>query len=824
MIRHYLASALVNIIRTPFTTAANILTLALGLACFIAAYGIATYWRSADGYHEKAAHTYVVGQGFKEPGAVVEGILNTTASATVARYLPGDAPEIEQIARATGARVGVATGDRKALFNVGFVDPAFTDVFDFKFLAGDPARGMTDPNGVILTEAAAARLFGDQPALGQSLQISDSGDVVVTGVIAPVRQPSFMGEGANATFAFDLLAPRPRMLNADRWESDTTWRATTAYTFVVLRPGVTLSSFNARLEDFIETRVPPDQRKGIDFFLRAFPLNELTTQGLDNLLFSQSGASLSAVSVLLSLGALTLIVACINYANLATAQAAGRAKEIGMRRTLGAARGQIMTQSWLEAMILATVAAGLALAALALAAPAVESSIGVQLLHFLANGGRSLAMMGGLVVVVGLLAGVYPALALARVRPAEALASGRSRAAPRFVARLLVGIQFMSASFLLIVLTVGQLQKVELEKTAIGSLKDPVIILNGFGALDVQFETLRARLETDPHIQSVAISERPPFGEGTNIGSFARSAEAGATARSAGYRFVSDGYFETLGLHVLAGRTFDRTRDAAVTRSDTPREQSLVIDEALARQMGYASPPAAIGQLMYIPGPAGTTAARVIGVTESEMSGLRAIQTPSGPLTGAAYAFSYYPGYGAYLPLVRVAQEDVAPAIAAIKAILAELAPNGPIDLQFYDDRFREAYRQYARVSQLFILLAATSFFISSVGLLGIAVHVASRRRHEIAVRKTLGSSVAGVVKLLLTDFSIPVLIGNLLAWPLGYFAAQAYLAAFANRIDLTLAPFVISMAITLAIAWAAVIGVVLKAATLRPAEVLRRA
>jgi putative ABC transport system permease protein len=825
MIRHYLASAFANIVRAPFTTAANVLTLALGLACFIAAYGIATYWRSADGYHEKADRTFVVGQGFKESGADTEGVLNTTASATIARYLPGDVPEIEHVARAVPARNAVAAGDRNAFFSVGFVDPAFLDVFDFNFVAGDRARAMSDPNGVVLTQAAAARLFGEGPALGQSVRISDTGDGVVTGVIAPVRQPSFMGEGPNATFAFDMLAPWPRMLNSTVAESDTSWRGMTGYTFVVVRPGVTRSSFNARLERFVETRVPPEQRVRVDIFLRAFPLSELTTKGLDNLLFTQSGASLSAITVLLALGVLTLLVACVNYANLATAQAAARAKEIGMRRTLGAGRGQIMVQSWLEAMMLTALAVGVALAALAVAAPAVKSSTGVQILYFLADGGRSLLGIGGLVATVGLFAGAYPALALSRVRPAEALASGRSRAAPRFVARILVGVQFMSASFLLIVLTIAQLQKVELEQTAIGSRQDPIIILNGFGALDIRFEALRTQLEADPRVKSVAISERPPFDEGRNVGLFARSAEAGAAVRPARIRFVSDGYFETLGLDVLAGRTFERDRDTPVTQFDASREESVIVDEAFARQLGYASPQSAVGDLIHSTNQAGgTIAARVIGVTASEMSGLQAAETPFGPIEGSIYVYSFYPGYGYYLPLVRVAQEDAGPAVAAIRATLAELAPNGPIDLQFYDDRFREAYRQYARVSQLFMLLAATAFFISSVGLLGIAVHVASRRRHEIAVRKTLGSSVAGVVRLLLTDFSLPVLIGNLLAWPLGYLAAQAYLAAFAHRIELTPTPFLLSMAITLLIAWAAVIGVVLKAANARPAQVLRRA
>ncbi|MDZ4762270.1 MAG: FtsX-like permease family protein [Alphaproteobacteria bacterium] len=221
----------------------------------------------------------------------------------------------------------------------------------------------------------------------------------------------------------------------------------------------------------------------------------------------------------------------------------------------------------------------------------------------------------------------------------------------------------------------------------------------------------------------------------------------------------------------------------------------LIIDEALVRQMGFASPEAAVGQLIYAPNPGGATVtARVIGVTATETSDLQSVETPFGPLEGSVYAFSLYPGYGYYLPLIRVAKEDVAASLAAIETALTELAPHGLVDLQFYDDRFRTAYRQYARVGQLFMLLAATAFFISSVGLLGIAVYVASRRRHEIAVRKTLGSSVTRVVKLLLTDFSIPVLIGNLLAWPLGYYAAQTYLSAFAHRIELTPAPFLISM------------------------------
>jgi putative ABC transport system permease protein len=180
-------------------------------------------------------------------------------------------------------------------------------------------------------------------------------------------------------------------------------------------------------------------------------------------------------------------------------------------------------------------------------------------------------------------------------------------------------------------------------------------------------------------------------------------------------------------------------------------------------------------------------------------------------------------GHGPY-PIVRVSKTRVSEARSAIVQVWEQFAPDVPADINFFDDLFAESYRQHARVGQLFAALAMAAFAISTTGLLGIAVHAASRRRREIAIRRTLGSSIARVVRLLLTDFSIPVLIGNLAAWPLGYFAAQIYLAVFAQRIELSPTPFLLSMAITLLIAWAAVIGVVLKAASVRPAEVLRHA
>jgi putative ABC transport system permease protein len=290
-----------------------------------------------------------------------------------------------------------------------------------------------------------------------------------------------------------------------------------------------------------------------------------------------------------------------------------------------------------------------------------------------------------------------------------------------------------------------------------------------------------------------------------------------------GVKGVGYDYHGAFNIELLAGRVFNRQQDATPTSMYIPTtpEPQAVIDRKLSNSLGFETPQAAVGQHVYIPGlnDGPMRRATIIGVTETEISSLEA-----GAAAGTVYTYFPRPVWGEQRPIVRIAQGNVAAAIASINRAFDDIAPNIPAQIRFYEDQFEQRYLQYGRVSQIFILLASTAFIIASIGLVGIAVHVAGKRRHEIAVRKTLGSSAVRVVRLLLTDFSQPVLIGNLIAWPLAWVAAEAYLAAFADRIELSPVPFVISTAITLAIAWVAVIGVVLRAATLRPAEVLRRA
>jgi putative ABC transport system permease protein len=831
MIGHYLTTALSSFRKTPFTTAANVLTLALGLACFIAAFGIATYWTSADRYHEGAERTFVLGQGFELGNGAADIPINPYATAAAANYLPGDFPEVERVARAHPMpKLAAAAGERKVLLESAFADPQFLSFFDFDFIAGDPAQALAQPGSVVLTKDAAERLFGQAPALGQRLLLGGTTDVTVTGVIAPVRQPSFMGTRPDAILRFDLIgdwdsSPRTAEMNGDEQ-----WFSNQAMTFVRLAPGASVEALNARLPDFIARRMPADQRDIADVRLEIYPLGEVTTRALDNQLFAAGGLKLTAAGVLIGLGGLILLVAGVNYANLATAQAAQAGKEIGMRKVLGAARAQVMTQSWLTSLVQTLAAAVLALVALAAAAPPIETAMGVRILYFLSDGARAVLLIGAVVAVVALAAGAYPALVVSGVRPVQALRSGRSRTGPRFVARVLVGVQFAAASFLLILLAVSYLQRAHIEAIALTPREDPIVVLGEVQSIGVGGETLIAAMRRLPGVRSATVSERTPWTNSGSLVPLVRSPEAGAQELLTSLKHVGHDYFDTLGFELLAGRVFDRERETATHSIITPdpaRAVPFVADEALIAALGFASPEAAVGQTIYAPvsvmrlaGGDAPQPMQIIGVTETDTVWLGA-----NPFVGTFYLYGPDSPLGNGLfPILRIAPEDVSGTVAGITRVWDQFAPTTPADIRFFDQMFEDSYRQFSRIGQLFTLLAGVAFVIASLGLLGIAVHVAARRRHEIAVRKTLGSTTWGAVRLLLTDFSKPVIVGNLVAWPLGYFAAQTYLSAFAHRIELSIWPFVLSMLITLAIAWLAVGGQTFKAASVRPAQVLRDA
>jgi putative ABC transport system permease protein len=826
MFRHLLAVALRNIRRAPFASGVNVLTLAVGLVCFVAAYAFVTFWGSAERHFAKASDIYVLTATFgsdDQPGGITH---RTRIPDVAAELLKTDYPAIPTIARAAliDRQTMVASGGRAERMLGLAVDPEFLELFDLPFLAGDPRTALASPGSAVLTREYAVRLFGADDAIGKSLRIGNAVDATVTGVIDAIPEPSHLGRSAGA-LPVDLLTSRD-VLDALRASTagrplppEALWFSfqTIVYLYLPASGGISADALSAQLDEFVARHVPADLHYGFDLT----PVRMLMT-GVDD--FYDTG--LSFATVLLLLGSLVLGVACVNYANLATARAARRVREFGVRKALGASPGQIAVQSLYEAGMFALAALVVALGALVAAQPVVKGILGAEIGPTFFTSLGVWPALAALVVVVTLAAGAYPAFVLSRVRPVSAIAVTQARLGSQLFSTLLVGTHFAVASFLLIALTVISMQNAETRRLALGALEDPLVVIqNPPQQTQVSSATLRERLAKVPQVRAVTELSTMPWIGGFGSADVGASADPTSPRRPVEMRQVGFDFFDVFNLPLLAGRVLDGEHGEdlppgpppAVAPAEPPAPRNVVVDRALVAALGFGTPEQALDKLVYRTAPPGAPPPlplRIVGVVED-----RTLSAAALPLGGSLYTLR------PDLPVTvaRVAGADVRGALENIDVAWRELAPNVPLNRRFLDDLFESAYTQYLRIDQLFTALALMAFGICVAGLFGMAIFVAGRRRREIGVRKTLGARTPRMVWLLLAGFSKPVLVANLLAWPAGYVAARIYLNQFLEPIALTPWPFALSAAVTLAIAWFAVLGQTVRAARTSPAEVLRQ-
>jgi putative ABC transport system permease protein len=853
MFGHYVTIAIRSFRRAPVTASVNVLSLALGLAAFVTAYGVVNFWDRSERHFPSAERIYVVTADLEaRDGSVRTGVQPST-NRLYAEHLRADFPEFEAVARAQvmNAEAGVSAGDLYTRMFVVAVEREFLDIFGLPFIAGDADQALREPNSVVLTKDAAARLFGASEAIGRTVTLGSVLDVTVVGVIDTVPEPSHMGRSASASLRFDVLAswdtleglqaavrardaarnpaaapaaspaPNPPPANAppppENWLGN---YCCTTYVMVDPASGLDESALNAQLRAFGERHLPPAQAELASLTIGAVPVTGLMVAQLNAQLFS---GAVSITSLLQLLGGLVLVVACVNYANLATAQAARRAREVGLRKAIGAGKYRVMLQYLAEASLLTIAAAAVALIAIGFAAPLVRNALGIDLnLGLFADTGFWL-FLGGLLVTTTLLGGAYPAFVLSRVPPVEALRIGRARVGPRFAGTLLVGMQFAAASFLLIVMIVMYAQNLELKRTGLGRTSDPALVVANFQQFSgVDTALLQTELGRLPQVTAATESGSPPWNTGVNLAMFGRTPDENTVLVTAYQHVVGYDFFSTLDFDLLAGRAFDREHGEDVAPQNvfgSGQTLNVVIDAALSRQLGFVEPREAVDQTVYFP----ERMTRAFGATAQPLRIVGVVSNRPLNLSAAGATANFYMlRTGLAFQIVRLSAQDVSAGLAAVDALWNRLSPNVSINRDFMDELFNESYENFGRINQAFAGLAFLAVVISVIGLFGMAIQVASRRVHEIGVRKSVGARTSQIVAMLLRDFSKPVLVANLLVWVPAYLAAQQYLNVFMQRIDLTPLPFVLSLTIALAISCAAVGGQALRAARVSPAHVLR--
>ena len=673
MLRHYLAVAWLNFRRSPVAASINVLTLALGLVCFILASAIAGFWSRAELHFPNASRTFVMTSEWRltDGSGTGSNIALPLTNHHLGQYLKSDFPQIEVAARVISLSVStpVHVGDRSVRMRGLAADPQFLHIFDLPFIEGDPRMALSAPRSVILTKEAAQNLYGDTHVVGKSITLYGNIDGAVTGVIDRIPDPSHMGQSAGAPLHFDILASRDvyeSVVRAFTGGRDTTqlpadWLNGQNTTYVLLPrdESFTADGLRNQLPAFVERHVPEPQRKVAQVTLGVAPVSSLLGMGVRDAVFPQESA-VSVPLLLLVLGAIVLAVACINFANLSTARAGGRAKETGVRKAIGARPRQVMLQYLLEAGLLTAAAMVTALALVVLLMPVLRNTAGIDLGSLWAAdfAGWVVVSLLALGIAVTLAAGFYPAFVLSRVQPALAVRTGPTQSGSRSVTALLVGVQFAFAAFLLIAVSIVQTQNERLKRAEREIAGDSLLVIENTPEITgLRQETLQQELLRLPQVVSDTAMETLPWTNDFRRIPLASSASASAVQRTALLYIVGYDFFKAFDIALLAGRVFDpqRADDVEIKAPNPSRPQNLVISRALAEELGFNSPSAVVGRTIYIPrSVTGEVAARpfhIIGVVENKTLN---IASRYGSLP-SVYLFNPMSRFH----IVRLANEDV---------------------------------------------------------------------------------------------------------------------------------------------------------------------
>ena len=795
MLKNYVLVALRSLGRQKGFAAINVAGLAVGFAC-CAIIGLYVHEELAyDGWHEHADRVYRVTSDW--------GDFSVPATNwPFVEALQTDFPQIE-VAHLLQYGGTVRRGDRHFREDhILFANPALFDVLSFRLAKGDERTALVEPFHVVLSQAMARKYFGDEDPMGQTLRLYGQSDVTVTGVLAEPPGPSHLQPDVVASWstleAFGIL-------------ESFDWGSNSAYTYLLLPEGMAPEVLEAALPDVIE-RHAGDNWNGATLALQ--PLRAIHLTSHHNMELTPNGRT--AYVVLFSAVALfILLLACVNFMNLATARSLERAKEVGVRKSIGAHRGMLARQFLAEAVMLAIAGLALAVVLVVLALP---------LFRFLAD--RPLVLSTSVVVPailvalaltvgVGLLAGSYPAFVLSGFRPAEVL-RGRYWASSQgaWVRQGLVVFQFAIA-VVLIVGTFGVYAQLRYLREAdlnfdvaqIVSITMPADSLGGAPFI----EALRQRPEAvDVALSSEAFPSELLNGNGTILAGAGDPQVLYDAGQFVPTRTVAAGYdfFETLGVEMAYGRAF--SRDFATDSS------AYVLNETAARMLMEKFPDqlpsmeAMVGQDIQV----GMTPGSLVGIVRDfNMATLHEAVEP--------IVFSIAPdGYNTFL--VRVAPGSATAALEALGSTFASVYPDALFEYRFADAGFDAAYRSEERLSQLFSVFAGLAIFIACLGLFGLAAYAAQRRTKEIGVRKVLGASEAGIVVLLSKEFAKLVLVAVVVAVPVAWYAMDRWLDGFVYHMGISPVVFVVAGALALLVALATVSTQAFRAATADPVQSLR--
>ena len=803
MWRNYLAAALHNLFRNRAYAAINILGLAIG---FTAAILIGVFVRdelSYDLMYPHAQQTYRLSMD-------INGATRTSLGVAAARFGPAmklDFPEVQAQTRLRFASGYFKYKDVAVWQDFRRADPNFFQMFPPKVLAGDPNAALAKPGMLVITRRFAHELFGRENVVGESVELRlDTPRTLQIGAVIE-NLPS------NTHFRFDVI---------ESTAGEKADELTNALTYVRLRPGAQVQSLRAAMPDFVKRHVSEviggqPAWKMIGLNLVALPEVHFLPPSIGDMTAPSDRRTVDAFIII---GLLILFVAGSNFVSMMTARAARRAIEVAVRKSVGATRRQIVIQFLAECLFYAGLALGLAMTAVELLLPAFNAFLQQQIAFDYV---RDFALGLGMVAVwlgASLAAGAYPALVLSMFRPATVLKGvivlpggpGRLRQA-------LVVLQFGTLVALMVAtLTIHRQTQFAIEDQ-LRVPGDQVFVMRAPCAF-MAFQELARRI---PGVRKAACSSDPAMGRDRGASAFALR-NGGTLNMNAGA--IDTDFFDMLGIEPLAGRLLDAQHgeDNMLRKPDATTNPSIILNESAARALGYANPKDAVGKTRFwsrqgmLKGQYGFLASQssqIVGVVpDFTVGSIRTMIEPT------AY---YIDPQMSFVLVLKLDGKAIPETMSAIDAAWKKTTGGQPmVGGQFLNQIMNDTYADILRQTSLFAAFSAVAIVVAALGLLGLAVYAAERRTREIGVRKCMGASRLDILRFISWQFARPVLIANLIAWPLAWFFMRRWLEGFAYHVDLNPLAFVLASVLAVLVALVTICGQALIVARARPALALR--
>jgi putative ABC transport system permease protein len=784
MVKNYILIAIRNIFRNKLFSTVNILGLALGIGSALLIFLWVNDELKVDHFHANVDQLYRVMENQK----YTDGRTYTFAATPgpMAPFIKEKFPEIEKATRFTWEVNHLFQLNDKSFFETGrFVDQDFLDMFSFSFIEGDPSTALKDKSSIVITKKMAKKYFGEGDAMGKDFLLNTKNSFKVTGVMNDPPK--------NSTIQFDYLLPFQFFFDENKNWLDQ-WGNNNIRTYIMLRADANPTDFENKIKHEIKEH---NEDSNVELFLQPFKDAYLFGDFEDG---KQSGGRIEHVRIFFVVAVLVLVIACINFMNLSTAQATKRAKEVGLRKVIGAVPGQLFRQFMGESFLTVCLSAAIAVLITLLLLPKFNSLTSKELSLSVIDS-TTLLIFISIILFTAFVAGSYPALFISEFKPVEVL-KGQLKSGSRagIFRKVLVVVQFSLSIFLIISTAVVFRQMDFMENRDIGFDRENVFHMWMEGDMRAKYETFRQRLSSETGIESVTATSQLPI----DIGNSTMGLQWEGKDPDAQILFsnidVDYEFIQSMKMKMVEGRPFDRAR-----ATDT---SAYIVNQTAAEKFGFKDGTADQDLTMW------DRKGKIVGVVKDFNFG--SLHSAVEPLVIRMSRNNVN------LLLVRAKRNETEAALRSAEKLWKEYAPGYPFRYSFLNQDWEGFYKAEAQRGQVFNSLAILSIFISCLGLFGLSAFSAERRTKELGIRKALGASTQGLVRLMGREFTVLVLIAACIGCPLGWYAMTLWLSNYAYHVDVGVLTLVVAAAICLMISLVTISYHSIKVAASDPVKSLR--